>query len=669
MHYHVRGVRAAELMADNEQKRSTADEIIARLEHLERVMQSNTARLHAIESRLRLDEAKAPPVERAPTVAAPRAKDDDAEAKTSSSYAATEAGAPKPSDAKRADAKPSDAQTPKTPKASSAETRDFETIVGGSWFNWAGMLAFAFAVAFFLKYAFDHQWISPVVRVALGAASGVALLFMGGRLRRRGLRQYAFVLTGGGILILYLAIYAAYDFYRLVNQPSAFLLMVVVTLTAVLLAASWNALPIAVLGLIGGFLTPLLLSTGRDNQLALFTYVALLDAGVLALAYLKRWRLLNFLSFAATWLVIFGWMSEYYASPKRWTTLAFITLFFVIYAALAVVHNLLPRRPARTSDLLLVIFNATLYFVVSYALIHDLYGRVQLPAAHALILSALFAGLFHMTWKLNRDDRLLLYAYAGAAVTFVTIAIAIQMDLHWATIAWATEALMLVWVGVRARERAVRHIGLAVFVLAVGHWFFLEVLVDLVFGKGQTLLFNHRMLSCAVLVGALAGSARLYRGAHDAAELERKTVVAALVVVSNLLALAALSAEAIGYFEKRIWAAKNLSTSPDSPSYAEGLRQVRELRFARQLSLSIVWALYGGALLVAGRIMRVKLLRVMALVLLALTTFKVFFWDLSSLERVYRIVSFIVLGLILLAVSYLYQKNQRRDRAPSEAEA
>ena len=185
--------------------------------------------------------------------------------------------------------------------------RDLESIVGGSWFNWIGIIAVTFGVAFFLKYAFDKQWIGPAGRVSLAALVGIGLLYLGERLRRRGLRSYAYVISGGGVLILYLSIFAAYNFYHLIGQPTAFVLMAAVTTTAVLLSVRLNALPVAFLGLVGGFLTPLLLSTGVDNQVGLFTYIALLDAGVLAVAYFKRWRSLDFASFAGTVAMTLGW--------------------------------------------------------------------------------------------------------------------------------------------------------------------------------------------------------------------------------------------------------------------------------------------------------------------------------------------------------------------------
>ena len=782
-------------MAEDQTSPETTEQLIARLERLERALQQNTARLSAVERQL--GGAPTPPAERPRP--APAAPPDGGErhvhvplSPPRETHAAGGPARPRGGHARNAPA-----PAPRAPSA--AGGRDLESVIGGRAFAWAGILAVAFAAAFFLKLAFESGYFGPTTRVLFGAGAGLALLGAGEFLRERGLRHYAFVISGGGVLILYLSIYAAFNFYALISQPAAFVLMAGVTALAVLLSVRLDAPPVAVIGLVGGFLTPPLLSTGQDNQVALFTYVALLDAGVLALAYFKRWRSLNFLSFFATVLMTLGWAISHYARGKLWLTLFFLTLFFALYALLAVAHNLLPRRPARWYDLLLAGANATFYFGLSYVLL-DGAGYEHAPASHALLVSAAYAGLFYAAHRLHRADRLLAYGFVGAAVTFFTAAVAIQLDLHWVTMAWAVEGLMLTWAGLRAKEEAVRRAAFPVFVVAAQHWLVFNM-TEFAFLSDEPFvpLLNRRSLSCAVLVGALAAAAWLYRRAAEVGEAERAGAASLLALAANGLALVLLTQDINGYFERRQWleaAARGepQAGSPQLTDRLEGARQfsvtalwtiygacvlaygarrgvrwarlvglvllslatikvlardlafsaapwhtpvfnqtfvacallvaayavaarlyakaegvgdderalspvlvvvanvlavvalsaeasgyfaaqiragghadetLRDLRLAQQLSLSVVWALYGGALFLVGRARRARALRVMALVLLGLTTFKVFFWDLSSLDRAYRIVSFIVLGLILLAVSYLYQKSQQRA---SEAE-
>jgi uncharacterized membrane protein len=838
-------------MAEETPSRELLENLVERLDYLERILQAQTIRLYAVERRVGLEVEPrprplgiedAPPDESARASQRPPARDDDGREATQT----PRADAPRPGDARAPwggfahearRAQSSSQQAPPPPRAPAREKRDIESVVGGSVFAWAGILAGVLAVAFFLKLAFENDWIGPGMRVSVGALAGLALLGLGERLRGRGMRPYAFVLSGGGLLILYLSIYASYNFYRLLAQPVAFLLMALVTALAVLLSVRLDALAIAILGLAGGFLTPLLITTGQDNEVALFTYVALLDAGVLGVAYFKRWRALDVLSFVGTVLMTLGWAANFYEDSKLTTTLGFVSLFFVLYSLLAVFHNVLPRRRSRWFDLALLAWNATLYFGFTYALLAGAGYERAAPASHALLLSAYFAGLFYAAWSRCREDRLLAYGYVGAAVTFFTAAVAIQLELHWVTVVWAVEGLMLTWAGLCAREPAARRSAFFVFAAAALHWLAFD---SREFGFGDAAggdfvpLFNARALSCAALVAALGASAWLYRRAQReagdagrdrlrddetrddrvradergragedersrvgevgrggvvevgrgrvsyeesaaaasvlalaanglavtllsldlsdyferrkalagadgfgraenarqfsisalwsiygaaviaygvrrnfralryagfallmaatikvlsrdlafyaaawhapvfnhtftafallvaayafAARLyardeslgEERSVVPVLVVIANVLALVALSAEAAGYFDS-------------GRAGAADAARARDLGLAKQLSLSVIWAVYGAGLLLAGRLWRVRLLRLSALVLLSLTTLKVFFRDLSSLDRVYRIVSFIVLGAILLAVSYLYQKSRPRD--------
>ncbi|HEV2763815.1 MAG TPA: DUF2339 domain-containing protein, partial [Pyrinomonadaceae bacterium] len=465
-----------------------------------------------------------------------------------------------------------------------------ESLIGGSWLLWAGILAVTFGVAFFLKYAFENDWIGPAGRVLLGAAAGCAILFAGERLRLRGLRYYAFVLTGGGILILYLSVYAAYNFYQLVGQPTAFLLMVAVTATAVLLSARYHALPIAVLGLVGGFLTPPLLSTGQDNQVGLFTYVALLDAGVLTLAYFKRWRSLNFMSFGATVLMFLGWMVRHYAAAKLWPTVLFLSLFFLLYSALTLVFNVLRRRVADWPDILLVSANAAFFFGLAYKLLDDA-GYDPWLGSFALCVSAFYLLFYYTTRRLHGADRLLLYSLLGASVTFVTIAVAAQLDGPVVTIAWAAEAAMLVWVGLRAGERAARHSAVLVFAAAVAHWLTHDV-PEFAYRAGQffTPFFNGRAAACAALVAACAVVVRLYRGAcGEVEEGERRTMTNVALLAANLLALALLTVDTNDYFQHL-----RVLEPPDS---ADGVPRVENWRL---LALAFVWTVYGVVAFAVG---------------------------------------------------------------------
>ena len=521
---------------------------------------------------------------------------------------------------------------PAAPVTQPARRADLEARIGGSWFNRIGILAICFGVAFFLKYAFESGLVGPTGRVVLGIAAGICFLALGERMRPR-YQSYAYGLSGGGILILYISIYAAYAFFDppLVAQIPAFTLMAGITAMASILAARYNAIAIAMLGLVGGFLTPPLLSTGQDNQVALFGYVTLLNAGVLALAYSKQWRVLNYMAFGATVATFAAWLVLRYEGEKLWTTIFFLTLLFALFALLAVTYNVINRRPTAWLDLLLVFLNAVFYFGATYALLE---GRYQsYLGLFAILVAAFYFALGTLTYGRDREDRLLIYTFYGLAILFVALAVPIQLDLRWVTMGWAIEGAVLTWVGLRVGDRTSLYGGMAVLFVAALYWLVADAPAV---GDGSTLLTSYSTLSCAVLVGLLALSAWLInRHADRVAERERRMFTGAYILGANALVVILLSLEAGDYFK-------------------QGL--------ASQLSLSIIWAVYGGALLVVGIVNRSASLRIMALGLLGITTLKVFLIDLAQLEN-YRIVSFIALGAILLAVSFLYQRYRQRAAA------
>src|SRR5215207_342932 len=240
-------------MAEDDASGDANARLVERLEHLERVLQANTQRLHAVEQRLRLDTAPPPRTEpRRPLYEsvvderdetaddspppAGAGRDTTRETQTPPRVDPSPRVDPPP---RAAPPPPRAAAPPPPPRATHAGAppprtgapprfgafaarRDLESLIGGVWFNWVGIIVLTFGVAFFLRHAFQNEWVGPTGRVALGAVAGLAVLVFADLLRARGLRQYAFVLSGGGVLILYLSIYAAFNFYQLIAQPVAF---------------------------------------------------------------------------------------------------------------------------------------------------------------------------------------------------------------------------------------------------------------------------------------------------------------------------------------------------------------------------------------------------------------------------------------------------------------
>ena len=212
---------------------------------------------------------------------------------------------------------------------------NWEQFMGVKLFAWIGGLALFLGLAFFVKYSFDNNLISPEIRVAIGYVIGVGLLVGGLVLAGRKYSVLGQTLCATGVLVLYANIFASHAFYHFFGVIPAFALMVLVTAVAFLLAVQLDAQVVAILGLLGGFLTPVLLSTGKDNSLGLFSYIALLDAGLIAVVTRKRWNYLVLLAAAGTLLMQIAWTAKFFEAPKVFTAmnvfLGFEALFLLAF--------------------------------------------------------------------------------------------------------------------------------------------------------------------------------------------------------------------------------------------------------------------------------------------------------------------------------------------------
>ncbi len=667
-------------MEDDNPSHKEIKQIADRLDYLESVARDTAARLYAIETRLGLGYRTSPSRLSQPPQPQPPLTEQPVPPRPTEAPAGrtTASGIPAPADT------PSSTSLPQAPPLAARSTPpsqprtellasftiakpatkprgDLEARIGGNWFNRIGIIAICFGVAFFLKYAFDNEWIGPGGRVSIGVAIGLAFLAGGERLRKR-YASYAYGLTGGGLAILYLAIwFASQNRYNLIPQMLAFILMAVVTATGSLLAARYDALPIAVLALIGGFLTPILLSTGVDHETGLFGYIALLDAGVLALAYSKQWRSLNYLAFGGTIFMFGAWMNEWYEPDKLWTTIFFLTLFFVIFALLAALYNVVNKRPTTWPDLALVFINALLYFGTSYELLDDAHHSGL--GVFAVLVSGFYLALGYFTNRRDREDTLLVYTFVGLAVLFAVLAVPIQFDQHWVTIAWALEGAVLTLIGLKANDRTSRYAALVVFVIAVSHWAMVDV-HDFAYSAMSNFvpLLNRRALSGGVLVAALSAAAFSYkRYGGTVEEAERSNLAGLYGLGANLLALALLSIDANDYFEQ---------ARSRQPGTASGNEALGRLIDGHRLTLTALWAMYGTAMLIAGIARRLKPLRVVALLLLALTTIKVLVadsryydasWHFLILNNTFAAFALVVAALAVGAWFYWKAENIDKD--------
>ncbi len=522
---------------------------------------------------------------------------------------------------------------------------DLESRIGSHWLNRIGIAAVLIGVSYFLKFAFDNNWIGPAGRVAIGLLAGIAIVVWSENFRRRGYLIFSYSLKAVGIGVLYLSLYAAFQVYSLVTGGVAFTMMFVVTAATALMAWAQDAEILAAFALVGGFATPLLLSTGQNREVALFTYVVLLDAGALALVILKPWRRLLLLSYSGTLLLYIGWYASFYNVSQVRMTVGFATLFFAIFAVAPLLAR--PAQKGWLSDSvppLVAVVNAAGYFLQIYVMFEEI--GTKDTAWFALALAALYIFLSRQSrGRAGSPEaaRTVDLLHLALAIGFITVAIPIRLDAHWITMGWFVEVAVLLWVADRIHSELLNIFAIGALLLGVGRL----LLIDNFYVTRP--IFNARMTTYAVAIAVLGAVA--WYGSRRKDEAAR-AVAGVAVVALNLLALIALSREVADYYSRKM-----TGILPQRQWDPVAWTDWHHLKIARDFTYSALWMAYGAMLMVVGFWRRSAFVRWQALVLIAFTIGKVFLYDVSVLDRGFRIGSFIVLGVLLLGISFMYQRD------------
>jgi uncharacterized membrane protein len=338
-----------------------------------------------------------------------------------------------------------------------------ESIIGRRWVGWAAITLILFATAFFFKYAFENRWIGELGRVAIGMLAGIGMCLAGFRYHKRDWRVFSQILTAGGIVLLYLSIYAAFGYYQLVGQKTAFVFLVFLIAETAVLARTYNAPAIAIMSLVGGLLNPVLLRSDQDQYQSLFAYLVVLDVGALAL--LKRWPGLSSVAYFGTQLLFWIWFNENYEPHKRAAVLVFQTIVFLIFLVAHLGRDIIRREPATNEHALLLVVNPLIFFTTAYSLLNNTHHRWM--GVFAIGMTLFYASAAQILRKRTSMSRREIMLLAAIALTFVAIAIPIQLSANWITVAWGLYAGVLAAVGFIRRAPAIRWASLVLFALTV----------------------------------------------------------------------------------------------------------------------------------------------------------------------------------------------------------
>lgn len=515
-----------------------------------------------------------------------------------------------------------------------------------------GIIALIVGVAFFLKFAFDQNWLGPSARVTLGVLAGAALVVLGYYWRNR-YPTLSQALSGGGIALFYLSFFSAFAIFSLIPLYPAVSLLLLVSIGSAFLANKYNSMALAIIGIIGAFAAPFIIGIGKpggiriapsDRGIQLIVYILIVDVGALVLSTFRNWRWFTLLALSGSLLAFAGWEVKFGHIAGLLTKELFITLIFLIFFGATSLFHVIWRKVALVFDYVLISVNTAAYLIISYAIMwHDLHAWM---GGFTLLLVLLYGSLAYAAFHRGGESARISLFTLTVAIILLTIAVPVQLgDSAWTTIAWAVEMAALVWLSFVTRLTILRSYSYGAFVIMAGRLLFFDTTVNI---RTFQPVLNERFLAYAVAIAACyVAPYLLWRYREKMPEWHAPA--STFLIAANFFTLWLLSFEVWNSFSRQLAGGGIVSN-------------IHSLRNAQNLSLTALWAVYALILLVIGIVKRWRTVRLAALGLLAATIIKVFVYDVFALEQVYRIIAFVGLGVLLLTGAYLYQRYSKAIR-------
>jgi uncharacterized membrane protein len=330
---------------------------------------------------------------------------------------------------------------------------NFEEFIGGKLITIIGIVILVIGLGIGVKYAIDNDMLGPMARIVLAYAAGAVLLLIAFRLKQK-YKAFSAVLLSGAMASLYFTTFIAYSLYGLFPQAAAFGIMVIFTMFTVYAAIIYDLQVIGIIGLVGAYAVPMLLSDGSGKIEIMFSYMAIVNAGILVLSFKKYWQVLNHIAFGFTWLIFFTWfVTKFDETPRVTLSLSFAFLFFIIFYISNMSYKILKQEKFNVLDVIRIVSNSFIFFGLGYATLNSSETCQQYLGLFT-VGNALVHFIFsYIVFKNKLLDRKLFYLLIALVLSFITIAVPVQLEGNWVTLFWSAEAVLLFSIG---RYKAVR---------------------------------------------------------------------------------------------------------------------------------------------------------------------------------------------------------------------
>lgn len=678
---------------------------------------------------------------------------------------------------------------------------NLENFIGTNLINKIGILILIFGVIIGSKYAIDNNLISPMARVIIGYLISFGLMGFALKLKAK-YENFSAVLLSGSLSLLYFLSFISYDFYQFIPQTAAFGLMFLFTIFAVLASLNYNKQVIALIGLVGSYAIPFLLSNDSENVLFLFSYVTIVNIGILFISFKKYWKPLFYSAFVFTWLIFTAWLFSDYSNLYFTEAILFASIFFLTFYTTFIAYKTIKKEAFAKIDVVFILMNSFVFFSVGYFILDQKDSTTQYLGLFAIANAMVHFVVSKVFFKRENTDKKIFYLAIGLVFIFITMAIPIQLNGNWVTLLWSLEAALLFWLGRSKNIRIYEIISYPLIILSsLSLWqdwtsssyfyqefkpffnpiFLTAIISSLAFGFINYIHFTkqisetvtskvskifHYLLPFILLITVYFTFANeisqwfsiVYNRSAIPVEsvdynydeynydinkfqnlallfytiiftliisllnfkklknniLYQITLISSLVLLFYSLSVGLFlcselrtsyllpSTEKlfdtgsiylyIRYFNFAFVAllvysiylhVKKGIVKPEIGKYFSLLLHLVILWFlssellhwldiygnknAYKLALSILWGSYSLLMVVLGLWRNLKYTRIAAIVLFAVTLVKLFLYDISNLSAVYKTIVLIILGVLLLVISFLYNKYSNKNNDEIEA--